>query len=94
MSQGDEAPACLELNKQLVSFEERTAAVQGVFKQLREQQAFPCLKEWREELYSVMPYFCDAPLFSMERAATRESDACFEKFPRSVDAWVSKNSFA
>nr|XP_056705869.1 uncharacterized protein LOC130477814 [Euleptes europaea] len=70
VSQGDEAPACLELNKQLVSFEERTAAVQGVLKQLREQEAFPCLKEWREELYSVMPYFCDTPLFSMERAAT------------------------
>ncbi|XP_066469358.1 uncharacterized protein [Tiliqua scincoides] len=68
--QADEASACIELNKQLVSFEQRTSAVQGVLKELREQQAFPCLKEWREELYSVMRYFCDTPLFSMERAAT------------------------
>ncbi|XP_015261659.1 PREDICTED: nudix hydrolase 20, chloroplastic-like isoform X1 [Gekko japonicus] len=70
VSQGDEAPTCLELNKHLASFEERTAAVQGVLKELREQKAFPCLKEWREELYNVMPYFCDLPLFGMERAAT------------------------
>ncbi|XP_054859968.1 uncharacterized protein LOC129346640 isoform X2 [Eublepharis macularius] len=70
VAQGDKAAACVELNKQLASFEERTAAVQGVLKELKEQQAFPCLKEWREELYNVMPYFCDAPLFSMERAAT------------------------
>ncbi|XP_061470401.1 uncharacterized protein LOC133379328 isoform X2 [Rhineura floridana] len=70
VSRGDDASACVELNTQLVSYEQRTAAVQGVLKKLKEQQAFPCLKEWREELYSVMPYFWDTPLFSMERAAT------------------------
>ncbi|XP_053156694.1 uncharacterized protein LOC128346924 isoform X2 [Hemicordylus capensis] len=70
VSQGDGVPACVELNKQLSSHEQRTTAVQGVLEELREQQAFPCLKEWRDELYSVMPRFCDTPLFSMERAAT------------------------
>nr|XP_003216756.2 PREDICTED: nudix hydrolase 20, chloroplastic [Anolis carolinensis] len=70
VSQGDEAPARVELSLQLASYEQRTSAVQGVLRDLRAQQAFPCLKEWREELYNVMPYFCDPPLFSMERAAT------------------------
>nr|XP_020653357.1 nudix hydrolase 20, chloroplastic-like isoform X2 [Pogona vitticeps] len=70
VSQGKEAPAYMELNVQLASWEQRTAAVQEVLQELRDQQAFPCLKEWREELYSVRPYFCDTPLFSMERAAT------------------------
>ncbi|XP_077185509.1 uncharacterized protein LOC143833503 [Paroedura picta] len=65
VSQGD-----VELSKHLASFEERTAAVHGVLKELRDQQAFPCLKKWREELYNVMPAFCDPPLFGMERAAT------------------------
>ncbi|XP_033029182.1 nudix hydrolase 20, chloroplastic-like isoform X1 [Lacerta agilis] len=70
VSQGDGVPACVELNKKLASYEQRTDAVQGVLGEMRAQQDFPCLKEWREELYSVMPYFCDTPLFSMERSAT------------------------
>uniref|UniRef100_A0A8D0DLH0 Nudix hydrolase domain-containing protein n=1 Tax=Salvator merianae TaxID=96440 RepID=A0A8D0DLH0_SALMN len=70
VSQAEEAPAYMELNKKLTSYEQRTAAVQGLLKELRALQAFPCLKEWRDELYSVRPRFCDTPLFSMERAAT------------------------
>ncbi|XP_042305032.1 nudix hydrolase 20, chloroplastic-like [Sceloporus undulatus] len=70
MPRGDEAPTCVELSMQLVSYEPRTAAVQGVLKELRSQQALPCLKEWREEVMYVMPCFCDTPLFSMECAAT------------------------
>ncbi|XP_062975617.1 uncharacterized protein LOC134394269 [Elgaria multicarinata webbii] len=70
VSQGDDTHAYVTLNKQLASYEQRTAAVEGVFKELRAQQAFPCLKEWRDELYNVMPCFFDTPLFSMERAAT------------------------
>lgn len=50
VSLADEAYACVELNEQLVSYKQRTSAVQGVLKDLREQQAFPCLKEWREEV--------------------------------------------
>nr|XP_028567810.1 uncharacterized protein LOC114587564 isoform X9 [Podarcis muralis] len=70
VSRGDGVPACVELNKKLASSEQRTDAVEGVLREMRAQQDFPCLKEWREELYSVMPYFCDTPLFSMERSAT------------------------
>ncbi|XP_058030039.1 uncharacterized protein LOC131193636 isoform X1 [Ahaetulla prasina] len=70
VSQGDKAPSRVELNKQLTSCDQRTAAVQRVLKELKAQQAFPCLKGWRDEMYNVMPYFCDTPFFSMERAAT------------------------
>ncbi|XP_007427870.1 nudix hydrolase 20, chloroplastic-like isoform X2 [Python bivittatus] len=70
VSQGDATPPQLELNKQLTSHGQRTAAVQRVLKELKAQQAFPCLKGWRNEMYNVMPYFCDTPFFSMERAAT------------------------
>uniref|UniRef100_A0A452GWX8 DUF4743 domain-containing protein n=1 Tax=Gopherus agassizii TaxID=38772 RepID=A0A452GWX8_9SAUR len=66
-------PGRVELHPQLASHEARTAAVGQVLTELRDLGAFPCLHEWRDEHYEVMPRFCDPPLFSMERAATGES---------------------
>uniref|UniRef100_A0A803JIM4 Nudix hydrolase 20, chloroplastic-like n=1 Tax=Xenopus tropicalis TaxID=8364 RepID=A0A803JIM4_XENTR len=63
-------PAKLELSERLHSPEERTAAVQEVMADLQRQGAYPCLREWRDELYDVKRQFSDAPLLSMERAAT------------------------
>ncbi|XP_050784092.1 uncharacterized protein LOC127036860 [Gopherus flavomarginatus] len=63
-------PGRVELHPQLASHEARTAAVGQVLTDLRDLGAFPCLHEWRDEHYEVMPRFCDPPLFSMERAAT------------------------
>lgn len=48
--QGDEAPPRVELNKQLTSCDQRTAAVQRVLKELKAQETFPCLKGWRDEV--------------------------------------------
>ncbi|KAM4696525.1 uncharacterized protein WCC33_015270 [Rhinophrynus dorsalis] len=62
--------AQLELSGRLKSPEERTAAVQEVMQLLRSQNNFPCLREWRDELYEVKRFFSDPPLLSMERAAT------------------------
>ncbi|XP_032621979.1 uncharacterized protein LOC116816680, partial [Chelonoidis abingdonii] len=63
-------PGRVELHPQLASHEARTAAVGQVLTELRDLAVFPCLQEWRDEHYEVMPRFCDPPLFSMERAAT------------------------
>ncbi|OCT64756.1 nudix hydrolase 20, chloroplastic [Xenopus laevis] len=62
--------ARLELSERLHSPEERTAAVQEVMVDLRRLGLYPCLQEWRNELYDVKRCFSDAPLLSMERAAT------------------------
>ncbi|XP_074873652.1 uncharacterized protein LOC142025077 isoform X2 [Carettochelys insculpta] len=64
------APGRIELHPQLVSHEQRTAAVGQVLGELRELGDFPCLRGWRDEHYEVMAQFWDPPLFSMERAAT------------------------
>ncbi|XP_038237280.1 nudix hydrolase 24, chloroplastic-like [Dermochelys coriacea] len=63
-------PRRVKLHPQLASHEQRTAAMGQVLTELRDLGAFPCLCEWRDEHYEVMPRFCDPPLFSMERVAT------------------------
>ncbi|XP_069825503.1 uncharacterized protein [Dendropsophus ebraccatus] len=60
----------LELSDALRSPQDRTRAVQDVMESLRGRDAFPCLREWRDELYDVKGLFSDPPLLSMERAAT------------------------
>ncbi|KAM4048325.1 uncharacterized protein ACNLHF_011229 [Anomaloglossus baeobatrachus] len=60
----------LELSDRLRSTEERTRAIQEVMEALRGRDGFPCLQEWRNELYDVKGLFSDPPLLSMERAAT------------------------
>ncbi|XP_068120416.1 uncharacterized protein [Hyperolius riggenbachi] len=64
-----EASGRLELNDGLRSPQERTRAVQEVMEDLRNQNAFPCLREWRNEQYDVKAAFSDPPLLTMERAA-------------------------
>ncbi|XP_075054502.1 uncharacterized protein LOC142140657 isoform X2 [Mixophyes fleayi] len=61
--------ARLELNDHLHHPQERTRAIQEVMESLRGQDIFPCLREWRDELYDVKGLFSDPPLLSMERAA-------------------------
>ncbi|KAG8129749.1 hypothetical protein E2320_016459 [Naja naja] len=78
VSQRDEALPHVELNEQLTSCDQRTAAVQRVLKELKAQQAFPCLKGWRDEmrgLGTTKQKEGDSLLFltieeMMERAAT------------------------
>ncbi|XP_017294295.2 thiamin pyrophosphokinase 2 [Kryptolebias marmoratus] len=53
----------------LDSYESRSEAVDAVLQSLR-QEDISCLRGWRDERYSVMPRFSDAPLMWMERAAT------------------------
>ncbi|KAM9320882.1 uncharacterized protein PAF06_005388 [Gastrophryne carolinensis] len=60
----------LELSDRLHCALERSRAVHSVMENLRLHPALPCLQEWRNELYEVKGLFSDAPLFSMERAAT------------------------
>lgn len=60
----------IELCPTLDSYERRTQAVDIVLQTLRKEAEFTCLKGWRNEMYAVMPRFCDAPLMHMERAAT------------------------
>lgn len=60
----------VELAPELTTFEQRSAAVQRVLEELKAEEHFPCLKQWRNENYDVMPQFGDPPLFCMERAAT------------------------
>ncbi|CAI9593203.1 unnamed protein product [Staurois parvus] len=55
----------LELGDHLRSPQERTRAVQEVMESLQRQDAFPCLQEWRGELYDVNSLFSDPPLLSM-----------------------------
>ncbi|KAG9466408.1 uncharacterized protein [Eleutherodactylus coqui] len=62
--------ARLELSDHLGSPHERTRAVQQVMESLRSGDVFPCLREWRGELFDVKGLFSDAPLLTMERAAT------------------------
>ncbi|XP_026187960.1 thiamine pyrophosphokinase 2 [Mastacembelus armatus] len=63
---GGTVSLCPSLN----SYSPRSEAVQAVLQTLRQQGSFTCLKGWRDEKYSVMPRFSDAPLMWMERAAT------------------------
>ncbi|XP_043936655.1 nudix hydrolase 20, chloroplastic-like [Protopterus annectens] len=60
----------LELVPELTTYEQRSAAMQYVLEKLKAEDYFPCLKQWRNEMYDVMPQFSDPPLFCMERAAT------------------------
>ncbi|XP_075704484.1 uncharacterized protein LOC142708448 [Rhinoderma darwinii] len=62
--------ARLEMSDRLRSTHERTRAVQEVMEALRGRDVFPCLQEWRDELYDVKGLFSDPPLLRMERAAT------------------------
>ncbi|CAH2317117.1 nudix hydrolase 20, chloroplastic-like isoform X1 [Pelobates cultripes] len=62
--------ARLELNEGLQTPQERTLAVQNLMRSLRTQKRFPCLQEWRDELYDVRSQYSDLPFLSMERAAT------------------------
>ncbi|XP_063806884.1 uncharacterized protein LOC134992844 [Pseudophryne corroboree] len=62
--------AQLELSDRLRCPQDRTRAVQEVMESLRAQDVFPCLREWRDELYDVKGLFSDPPLLRMERAAT------------------------
>ncbi|KAI9532715.1 hypothetical protein NQZ68_029281 [Dissostichus eleginoides] len=48
----------------------RTEAVDAVLRTLRQEGTFSCLKGWRDEKYSVMSKFSEAPLMLMERSAT------------------------
>ncbi|KAK2898094.1 thiamin pyrophosphokinase 2 isoform X1 [Channa argus] len=52
------------------SYGRRSEAVDTVLQTLRQDESLTCLKGWRDEKYSVMPKFSDAPLMWMERAAT------------------------
>lgn len=54
----------------LDSYGERSEAVDAVLQTIRQDGSLTCLKGWRDEKYSVMPKFSDAPLMWMERAAT------------------------
>ncbi|XP_056416993.1 uncharacterized protein LOC130358167 [Hyla sarda] len=65
-----ESGSRLELSDGLRCPLERTRAVQEVMESLRGRDVFPCLREWRDELYEVKGLFSDPPLLSMERAAT------------------------
>uniref|UniRef100_UPI00398E9798 thiamin pyrophosphokinase 2 n=1 Tax=Pristiophorus japonicus TaxID=55135 RepID=UPI00398E9798 len=60
----------VELGSQLSSYEQRSAALERVLADWREQKLFRCLSGWRDEKYEVMPRFCDTPLMNMERSAT------------------------
>ncbi|XP_071989719.1 uncharacterized protein [Engystomops pustulosus] len=60
----------LELSDRLCSPQDRSRAVQGVMEGLRGRNIYPCLQEWRDELYDVKGLFSEPPLLSMERAAT------------------------
>ncbi|XP_069581314.1 thiamin pyrophosphokinase 2 [Brachyistius frenatus] len=58
------------LSPGLDSYGRRSEAVDGVLQNLRQEGTLSCLRGWRDERYSVMPTFSDAPLMWMERAAT------------------------
>ncbi|XP_076023082.1 thiamine pyrophosphokinase 2 [Genypterus blacodes] len=60
----------VSLNPSLDSYERRTEAVDAFLQTLRRESSLSCLRGWRDEKYSVMPKFSDAPLMCMERAAT------------------------
>uniref|UniRef100_A0A8C4XCU8 Nudix hydrolase 20, chloroplastic-like n=1 Tax=Erpetoichthys calabaricus TaxID=27687 RepID=A0A8C4XCU8_ERPCA len=60
----------VELNYQLVSYQERSSAMEGVLQKIRAKHKFLCLEGWRDEKYDVKPNFYDQPLMCMERAAT------------------------
>nr|XP_023683979.1 uncharacterized protein YJR142W-like [Paramormyrops kingsleyae] len=60
----------IALRPSLSSYKKRSEAVHEVLRQLKEENAFACLRGWREEKYEVMPQFCDGSLMCMERSAT------------------------
>ncbi|KAJ4934528.1 hypothetical protein JOQ06_007321 [Pogonophryne albipinna] len=60
----------VSLRPSLDSPRKRTEAVDAVLRTLRQEGTFSCLKGWRDEKYSVMSQFSEAPLMLMERSAT------------------------
>jgi len=57
----------VRLNPSLAGFDARTAAVDGVLRELNREGCFPA---WREEPYPVGTGFAQPAAFTMERAAT------------------------
>lgn len=58
---GGQAVQALRISNRLKTVEERTLAVNKVFEQLREEDVFPCLRGWRNEVrYKVylLVYSC------------------------------------
>ncbi|XP_048450793.1 thiamin pyrophosphokinase 2, partial [Rhincodon typus] len=65
----DGTPGHVGFSDHLVTFEQRSRALEDVLRHWRERELFDCLKKWRNEKYPVMSSFSDPPLLNIERSA-------------------------
>ena len=56
----------LVISKGLKNHQQRTAALNNMFVKLKEQDAFPCLRGWRNEVSSGTVYVLEMPLVSIQ----------------------------
>nr|CAG4634800.1 EOG090X06MA [Alona affinis] len=66
----DASSGSVWMHPSLVTYEERSARINAVLSQWREEGSFVTLKGWRDECYEVRTGFADPPLLKMERSAT------------------------
>lgn len=63
-------PNSVTLNPAFRDYDERSANIESVLKEMKEKKLFITLKGWRDECYEVRTMFADQPLLKMDRSAT------------------------